>query len=146
MRFPISLTRSMTGYLMRQKLAGRKRFPMVLMLEPLHACNLKCAGCGRIREYTDTMKQQLSVEDCLAAVDECGAPIVSVCGGEPLIHPQIDELVERLVEQKKHVYLCTNGTLLTKKIELFRPSSRIFINVHLDGMEATHDAITCSSG
>lgn len=146
MRFPISLTRSMTGYLMRQKLAGRKRFPMVLMLEPLHACNLKCAGCGRIREYTSTMKQRLSVDDCLAAVDECGAPIVSVCGGEPLIYPEIDELVDRLVERKKHVYLCTNGTLLAKKVELFRPSSRIFINVHLDGMEATHDAITCRPG
>ncbi len=146
MRFPLSLTRSMTAYLMRQKLAGRKRFPMVLMLEPLHACNLKCVGCGRIREYTETMRQHLSVEQCLAAVEECAAPIVSVCGGEPLIHPEIDELVEQLVERKKHVYLCTNGTLLAKKIELLRPSSRIFINVHLDGMEATHDAITCRKG
>ncbi len=146
MRFPISLTRSMTGYLMRQKLAGRKRFPMVLMLEPLHACNLKCVGCGRIREYTETMKQHLSVDQCLAAVDECAAPIVSVCGGEPLIHPEIGEMVERIIDRKKHVYLCTNGTLLARKIELLRPSSRIFINVHLDGMEASHDAITCRSG
>ncbi|MHB8897474.1 MAG: adenosyl-hopene transferase HpnH [Thermoguttaceae bacterium] len=146
MRFPLSLTRSMTAYLMRQKLAGRKRFPMVLMLEPLHECNLKCTGCGRIREYADTAHERLSVEECLAAADECGAPIISVCGGEPLIHPEIDELVERLVERKKHVYLCTNGTLLAKKIELFRPSSRIFINVHLDGMEATHDAITGRKG
>ena len=116
MRFPLSLTRSMTAYLLRKKLAGEKIFPLVLMLEPLHACNLSCAGCGRIREYADTMHRRLSVEQCLAAVAECGAPIVSVCGGEPLIYPEIEVLVESLVRQRKHVYLCTNGLLLEKKL------------------------------
>ena len=139
MRFPFSLTRSMTSYLLRKRLAGEKRFPLVLMLEPLHACNLSCTGCGRIREYADTIRSRLSIEQCLTAVEECGAPIVSVCGGEPLIYPEIEVLVESLILQRKHVYLCTNGTLLAKKINGLRPSSRLLINVHLDGMEATHD-------
>ena len=116
------------------------------MLEPLHACNLSCTGCGRIREYADTMHRRLSVEQCLAAVAECGAPIVSVCGGEPLIYPEIEALVESLVRQRKHVYLCTNGVLLEKKLRGFRPSSRLFINVHLDGMEATHDRLVEREG
>ena len=146
MRFPFSLTRSMTSYLLRKKLAGEKKFPLVLMLEPLHACNLSCAGCGRIREYADTMHRRLSIEQCLAAADECGAPIVSVCGGEPLIYPEIEVLVESLILQRKHVYLCTNGTLLAKKIRGFRPSSRLLVNVHLDGMEATHDRMVERAG
>lgn len=129
----------MTSYLLRKKLAGEKKFPLVLMLEPLHACNLSCAGCGRIREYADTMSRRLSVDQCFAAVEECGTPIVSVCGGEPLIYPEIEVLIESLVQRKKHVYLCTNGTLLEKKISGFRPSTRLFINVHIDGMEAAHD-------
>jgi hopanoid biosynthesis associated radical SAM protein HpnH len=146
MRFPLSLTRTMTAYLLRKKLAGEKMFPLVLMLEPLHACNLSCSGCGRIREYADTMQRRLSVEECLHAAEECGAPIVSVCGGEPLIYPDIEALVECLIEKKKHVYLCTNGVLLDKKIRGFRPSSRLFINVHLDGMEATHDCMVNRQG
>lgn len=129
----------MTSYLLRKKLAGEKRFPLVLMLEPLHACNLCCAGCGRIREYADTMHQRLSIAQCLDAVTECGAPIVSLCGGEPLIYPEIDALMETLIARRKHVYLCTNGVLLEKKLPGFRPSRRLFINVHLDGMETTHD-------
>lgn len=141
MRFPLSLTRSMTAYLLRKKLSGEKRFPLVLMLEPLHACNLSCKGCGRIREYADTMHRRLSIEQCLAAVAQCGAPIVSVCGGEPLIYPEIEVLVESLVMRRKHVYLCTNGVLLAKKLRGLRPSSRLLINVHVDGMEATHDAM-----
>ncbi len=136
----------MTGYLVRNRLAGRKRFPLVLMLEPLHACNLKCAGCGRIREYADTLHQSLSLDECLAAADECGAPVVSVCGGEPLVYREIEALVERLVARRKHVYLCTNGLLLEKKLSGFRPSSRLFFNVHLDGMEAGHDAMAGRSG
>jgi hopanoid biosynthesis associated radical SAM protein HpnH len=146
MRFPFSLTRSMTSYLLRKKLAGEKKFPLVLMLEPLHACNLSCAGCGRIREYADTMHRRLSIEQCLAAADECGAPIVSVCGGEPMIYPDIEVLIETLIEEKKHVYLCTNGTLLEKKIQNFRPSSRLLINVHLDGMETSHDRMVERQG
>ena len=96
MRFPFSLTRSMTAYL-SAKMAGQRKFPLVLMLEPLHACNLSCAGCGRIREYAETVHSRLSIEHCLAAAAECGAPVVSVCGGEPLIYPEIGELVESLV-------------------------------------------------
>lgn len=139
MRFPLSLTRSMTGYLLRRKLAGAKRFPLVLMLEPLHGCNLSCAGCGRIREYADTIRSRLSVDCCLKAMDECGAPIVSICGGEPLIYPQIEELAARILARRKHVYLCTNGLLLEKKLHGLPRSDRLLINVHLDGMEATHD-------
>ena len=139
MRFPLSLTRSMLAYLIRRRLAGQKRVPLVLMLEPVHACNLACAGCGRIREYADTGASRLSPTECLAAVDECGAPVVSVCGGEPLIYPGIEDLLARIIARRKHVYLCTNGTLLEKKLPGFAPSSRLCINVHLDGMEATHD-------
>lgn len=139
MRFPLSLTRSMTGYMLKKRLAGERRYPLVLMLEPLHACNLTCTGCGRIREYAGTIKNTLSVEECLASVDECGAPIVSVCGGEPLIYRGIEELVERIVAGRRHVYLCTNGAMLEKKLAGFRATSRLFINVHLDGMEASHD-------
>jgi hopanoid biosynthesis associated radical SAM protein HpnH len=146
MRFPLSLTRSMTAYLLRKKLAGETMFPLVLMLEPLHACNLSCAGCGRIREYADTVHRRLSIEQCLTAVAECGAPIVSVCGGEPLIYPEIEVLVDSLVSRRKHVYLCTNGVLLADKIHAFRPSSRLFVNVHLDGMEATHDRMVDRRG
>ncbi len=146
MRFPLSLTRSMTAYLLRQRLAGRKKSPLVLMLEPLHACNLKCTGCGRIREYADTAGGTMSIEECLAAVDECRAPVVSVCGGEPLIYPGIEELVERIIGRRKHVYLCTNGLLLEKKLAGFRPTSRLLVNVHLDGTESTHDRIVQRDG
>lgn len=139
MRFPLSLTRSMTGYMLKKRLAGERRYPLVLMLEPLHACNLTCTGCGRIREYVSTIKNTLSVEECLASVEECGAPIVSVCGGEPLIYRGIEELVERIIAGRRHVYLCTNGVMLEKKLAGFRATSRLFINVHLDGMEASHD-------
>jgi hopanoid biosynthesis associated radical SAM protein HpnH len=146
MRFPFSLTRSMTSYLLRKKLTGEKIFPLVLMLEPLHACNLRCSGCGRIREYSETVNQRLSVSACLEAVRECGAPIVSICGGEPLIYPEIGELVEKLLKRKKHIYLCTNGLMLEKKLPDLPRDSRLFINVHLDGMEATHDRIVERSG
>ncbi len=140
MRFPLSLTRSMTSYLVKKRLSRQTRFPLVLMLEPLHACNLTCTGCGRIREYASTIKDTLSVQECLDSIDECGAPVVSICGGEPLIYRGIEELVAKTVEREKHVYLCTNGTTLEQKVAGFTPSSRLFINVHLDGMEATHDA------
>ena len=139
MRFPLSLTRTMTSYLLRKKLAGEKKFPLVLMLEPLHACNLKCIGCGRIREYAETVGQSLSIDECLASVDECGAPVVSVCGGEPMLYRGVETLVAEIVRRGKHVYLCTNGVLLGQKLPGFRPTSRLFINGHLDGMEATHD-------
>ncbi|HXG09244.1 MAG TPA: adenosyl-hopene transferase HpnH [Gemmataceae bacterium] len=139
MRFPLSLTSSMVGYIARKKLAGEKRFPLVLMLEPLHACNLTCTGCGRIREYAQTIKEKLTVAECLAAVDECGAPIVSICGGEPLIYPDIGPLVRGILKRRKHIYLCTNGMFIKKRLHEFRPTSRFFFNVHLDGLEETHD-------
>jgi len=127
------------GYVAKKKLARTKRFPMVLMLEPLHACNLTCTGCGRIREYESTIKQKLSIDECLAAVDECGAPVVSICGGEPMIYPGIAELTAKILERKKVVYLCTNGMFIRKKIKEFRPSNKFFFNVHLDGMRKNHD-------
>ncbi len=139
MRFPLSLTMSMAGYMVKQKLTGPKRFPLVLMLEPLHACNLTCTGCGRIREYEETIKQKLSVEECLASVDEAGTPIVSICGGEPMIYPEIGRLVREIIKRRKHIYLCTNGMFIEKKLHEFRPTSRFFFNVHLDGLEETHD-------
>jgi hopanoid biosynthesis associated radical SAM protein HpnH len=141
MRFPLSLTRSLTGYILRKKLAGVQKFPLVLMLEPLHACNLSCVGCGRIREYADTINSnpKLSIDQCLDAIAECGAPVVSICGGEPLIYPGIEELVGKVLAGRKHIYLCTNGLLLESKLHGFPPSQRLLLNVHLDGMESTHD-------
>jgi hopanoid biosynthesis associated radical SAM protein HpnH len=139
MRFPLSLTTSMAGYMVKKRVTGAKRFPLVLMLEPLHACNLTCTGCGRIREYESTIKQKLTVAECLAAVDECGAPIVSICGGEPMIYPEIGRLVQGILNRRKNIYLCTNGMFIKKKLHEFRPTSRFFFNVHLDGMEQTHD-------
>lgn len=139
MRFPLSLTTSMVGYMARKTIAREKRFPLVLMLEPLHACNLTCTGCGRIREYSATIKDKLTVAECLQAVDEAGAPIVSICGGEPMIYPQIGDLVRGILSRRKHIYLCTNGMFIKKRLHEFRPTSRFFFNVHLDGLEETHD-------
>jgi hopanoid biosynthesis associated radical SAM protein HpnH len=139
MRFPLTLTTSMVGYLAGKKIARTPRFPLVLMLEPLHACNLTCTGCGRIREYSESIKEKLSVAECLAAVDEAGAPIVSICGGEPMIYPDIGGLVRGILKRRKHIYLCTNGMFIKKRLHEFRPTSRFFFNVHLDGLEETHD-------
>jgi hopanoid biosynthesis associated radical SAM protein HpnH len=116
-----------------------KRFPLVLMLEPLHACNLTCTGCGRIREYEDSITQRLTLEQCLRAADECGAPIVSIAGGEPLLYPEIAALVDGLLARNRHIYLCTNGLLLRKRLHEFRPDPRLFFNIHLDGLEEFHD-------
>jgi hopanoid biosynthesis associated radical SAM protein HpnH len=139
MRFPLTLTTSMVGYIAKKKLTGVRRFPLVLMLEPLHACNLTCTGCGRIREYSSTIKEKLTVAECLGAVDECGAPIVSICGGEPMIYPEIGKLVRAILRRRKHIYLCTNGMFIKKRLHEFKPTSRFFFNVHLDGLEETHD-------
>ncbi len=139
MRFPLSLATNMAGYMVRQKLSGVRRFPLVLMLEPLHACNLTCTGCGRIREYAQTIKEKLTVQECLDSVDECGAPIVSICGGEPMIYPEIGELVRAILRRRKNIYLCTNGMFIRRKLHEFRPTSRFFFNVHIDGLEETHD-------
>jgi len=139
MRFPMQLNVSLTKYIMKMKIEGKKRFPLVLMIEPLHLCNLACMGCGRIREYKDTLQDMLSVEQCLAAVDECGAPIVSICGGEPLIYPQIGELVEKILEKGKHIYLCTNSLRLSESLAKFKPSPYLNINPSIDGLEKTQE-------
>lgn len=146
MRFPYSLAFSLARYLIANRRAARDRFPLVLMLEPLHGCNLCCAGCGRVREYADTRGQILSVQQCLTAVDDCGAPVVSICGGEPLIYPHLDELLGALLRRGKHIYLCTNGLLLQQWVNRLPRDRRLMINVHLDGMERTHDAIVQRQG
>ena len=146
MRFPLVVNTSLSWYLMKRALKGDKYFPMVMMLEPLHACNLTCTGCGRIREYKDTINQYVSVEDCLKAVDTSGTPIVSICGGEPLIYPHIAELVDELLKRKKIVYVATNAMFLEKKLKEFKPSSRFFFAVHLDGLEETHDMLVERKG
>ena len=117
----------------------KKRFPMVLMLEPLHACNLTCTGCGRIREYESTITERVPLEECFAAVEECGAPMVSICGGEPMMYPQIGQLVAGILDRDRFIYLCTNGMFIRKRLHEFKPDKRFFFNVHLDGMEKTHD-------
>ena len=117
----------------------RKRFPLVLMLEPLHACNLTCTGCGRIREYESTITERMPLEVCLAAIDECGAPVVSICGGEPLMYKPIGGLVAGALRRKRHIYLCTNGMFLPARLHEFRPDRRFFFNIHLDGLRETHD-------
>lgn len=126
-------------YLVTQRLLGRKKFPLVLMLEPLFRCNLACSGCGKIQHTPEILKQNLSPEECFAAIAECGAPVVSIPGGEPLLHPQIDEIVRGLVARKKFVYLCTNGLLLEKSLHKFQPSPYLTFSVHLDGLKAQHD-------
>jgi hopanoid biosynthesis associated radical SAM protein HpnH len=129
----------MTGYIANKRIRRSEKFPLVMMLEPLHACNLTCTGCGRIREYVDTIREKLSVEQCLQALDECGAPVVSICGGEPFIYPDLGRLVNEILLRKKHIYLCTNGMFIRKRLHEFKPTSRLFFNVHLDGLEKTHD-------
>jgi hopanoid biosynthesis associated radical SAM protein HpnH len=176
MRFPLSMTAGMAGYIFKNKMRPKpewqktaapvldasnpfrilparlaeggsrephpminKRFPIVLMLEPLHACNLTCTGCGRIREYESTITERIPLEECLAAVDECGAPMVSICGGEPMMYPQIGELVSGILARNKNIYLCTNGMFIVRRLGEFTPDKRFFFNVHLDGLEKTHD-------
>jgi len=146
MGVPVSQMWSVASYVIRQKLRGRKRYPLVLMLEPLFRCNLACAGCGKIQYPSQILKQNLSVAECLNAVDECGAPIVSIPGGEPLLHPEIDQIVEGIVARKKYVYLCTNALLLEKHLHRFSPSKFLSFSVHLDGPREEHDAAVCRDG
>ncbi len=130
---------SVGTYIISQRLKGRQRFPLVLMLEPLFRCNLACSGCGKIQHPTDVLARNLTPEECFKAVEECGAPVVSIPGGEPLLHPQIDEIVKGLVERKKFVYLCTNAILLEKSLHKFEPSPYFCFSVHLDGLREHHD-------
>ncbi len=187
MRFPLALTLKITRHIVKHKLRRTPKFAMVLQLEPLHTCNLTCTGCGRIREYSTSLKDMMSLEDCLGSAQECEAPMVSICGGEPLIYPKIEELVDGLLKQKRIVYICTNGmfmrkkmreylaatysadreTLLTELLEaklvtdkeaatirqgktdrrpVIRPSRWMYWNVHIDGLEYTHDLIVEREG
>src|SRR5499427_1912331 len=134
------------AYIFKQKLMGRKRYPLVLMLEPLFRCNLACVGCGKIDYPDPILNQRLSVQECLDAVDECGAPMVAIPGGEPLIHREIGEIVKGIVARKKFVSLCTNALLLEKKLHLFEPSPYLFFSVHLDGIKEHHDKSVCLEG
>jgi hopanoid biosynthesis associated radical SAM protein HpnH len=145
---PIPFYREMRigAYILKQKLLGRKRYPLVLMLEPLFRCNLACTGCGKI-DYPDAiLNRRLTVAECLEAADECGAPMVAIPGGEPLIHKDIGEIVKGLVARKKFVSLCTNALLLEKKLHLFEPSPYLFFSVHLDGIKKHHDKSVCMDG
>jgi hopanoid biosynthesis associated radical SAM protein HpnH len=126
-------------YIIEQRMKGREKFPLVLMLEPLFRCNLACPGCGKIQHPTEVLKQHLTPEQCFAAVEECGAPVVSIPGGEPLLHPQIDQIVAGLVQRRKYIYLCTNGLLLEKSLPKFQPSPYLSFSVHLDGLREHHD-------
>jgi hopanoid biosynthesis associated radical SAM protein HpnH len=146
MGVPISQMWTVASYVLRQKLAGRRRYPLVLMLEPLFRCNLACAGCGKIQYPAHILKKNLSPEDCFRAVEECGAPMVSIPGGEPLMHPQIAEIVEGLVARKKYIYLCTNALLLKEKLHLFKPSQYLSFSVHMDGQREHHDLSVCREG
>lgn len=127
------------AYIVRQRLRGREKFPLVLQLEPLYQCNLACAGCGKIQHPQHILERRLSVQQCIDAVEECGAPIVSIAGGEPLIHREIDQVVAALIERKRYIYLCTNAILMGKKLDQFRPSSYFSWSVHIDGLRERHD-------
>lgn len=187
MRFPLALTAKIASHIIRHKLLRKPKFALVLQLEPLHTCNLTCTGCGRIREYSTSLKDVMSLEECLSSARECGAPMVSICGGEPLIYPKIEELVKGLLEQKRIVYICTNGLLMRRKLRdyltriyqlstepllsqlvqeqlittaeadqirkggpkerpVISPSKWLYWNVHVDGLEYTHDLIVEREG
>ncbi len=126
-------------YLVTQRMKGRKKFPLVLMLEPLFRCNLACSGCGKIQHPKEILRQNLTPEQCFKAVEECGVPVVSIPGGEPLLHPQIDEIVAGLVERRKFVYLCSNAILLEQSLHKFKPSPYLTLSIHLDGLKEQHD-------
>jgi len=146
MVLPFFQERRIGAYLLKQKLMGRKRYPLVLMLEPLFRCNLSCAGCGKIDYPDPILNRRLSVQECLDAAEECGAPMVAIPGGEPLIHREIGEIVKGLIAQKRFVSLCTNALLLEKKLHLFEPSPYLFFSVHLDGLKEHHDKSVCQDG
>jgi len=139
MAIPLKQAVAVGRYIMKQKVLGRQRYPLVTMLEPLFRCNLECIGCGKIQYPEEILKKTLTPEQCFAAVTECGAPVVTVAGGEPLIHPRIAEIVGGLIARKKFVYLCTNALLLRRKLDLFSPSDYLTLSIHLDGVAKHHD-------
>jgi hopanoid biosynthesis associated radical SAM protein HpnH len=139
MPVPVRQTARVGSYLIRQRLARREKFPLVVELEPLFACNLACAGCGKIQHPEHVLRRRMPVEQAIAAIEECGAPMVSIAGGEPLIHPEIDVIVSELIARKKFVYLCTNAILMERKLDKFRPSPYFAWAVHIDGLRERHD-------
>lgn len=146
MGIPLRQQIAVGSYLIKQKLKGVKKYPLVLMLEPLFRCNLACGGCGKIAHSEEILDQRLSFDECMQAVDECGAPMVSIPGGEPLLHKEMPEIVEGIVARKKYVYLCTNAMLLKKRIGDYQPSPYLTFSVHLDGLKERHDASVCQEG
>lgn len=146
MSIPVSQAITVVRYILEQKRRGNRYFPLVLMLEPLFRCNLTCAGCGKINYPEEILQKRLTPEQCFKAVDECGAPIVSIPGGEPLLHEEIDRIVNGLIAWKKYVYLCTNGQILRQKLSLFKPSKYLTFSVHLDGLAEEHDSIVGRKG
>ena len=146
MGIPLIQKIKVAKYILEQKIKGNKKYPLVLMLEPLFRCNLECAGCGKIDYPDEILNKRLSVKECLDAVDECGAPIVSIPGGEPLVHKEIGEIVNGIINKGKFVYLCTNAILLEKKLDLFKPSKYLTFSIHLDGLKKEHDHSVCREG
>jgi hopanoid biosynthesis associated radical SAM protein HpnH len=146
MAVPVSQAWTVATYVLKQKLMGRKKYPLVLMLEPLFRCNLACAGCGKIQYPAHILKAELTPEECFKAVEECGTPMVAIPGGEPLLHPQMPEIVAGLVARKKYVYMCTNALLLKEKLHLFKPSKYLSFSVHVDGQREHHDFSVCREG
>lgn len=134
------------AYVMKKKLTGQRRYPLVLMLEPLFRCNLACVGCGKIQYPAEILKRNMSPEDCFRAADECGAPIVTIAGGEPLLHPQMDEIVRGMIDRKKFVYLCSNAILVEKHLDRYQPSPYLTFSIHLDGMRDRHDHLVDREG
>jgi len=146
MSVPLNQALRVGAYVVKQHLLGRKRYPLVLMLEPLFRCNLACAGCGKIDYPAEILNQRLSVAECMEAIDECGAPVVVIAGGEPLLHREIEQIVQGAIARKKFVIVCTNALLLEKKLHLFQPSKWFSWSVHLDGSRAEHDLSVCQDG
>ena len=146
MSVPVSQMWAVASYVLAQRLRGRERYPLVLMLEPLFRCNLACAGCGKIQYPGQILKKHMGVDQALRAVEECGTPIVSIPGGEPLMHPEIHALTAELVKRKKYVYLCTNAILLKEKLDSFTPSKFLTFSIHMDGLREEHDEAVCKDG
>jgi hopanoid biosynthesis associated radical SAM protein HpnH len=146
MSVPVRQSVRMATYLATQKLRRREKFALLVELEPLFQCNLECAGCGKIQQPEYVLRRRMPVEQAIAAIEECGAPMVSIAGGEPLIHPEIDEIVRRLVARRKFVYLCTNAILMERKLDLFTPSPYFAWAIHIDGLRERHDESVCREG
>jgi hopanoid biosynthesis associated radical SAM protein HpnH len=146
MGIPLRQKLTVGWHVLRHRLRGVEKFPVVLELEPLYQCNLACAGCGKIQHPDDVLARRLSVGQCVAAVEECGAPVVSIAGGEPLVHREIHDIAAALVGRRKFVYLCTNALLMRRKLHLFEPSPYFTWMVHVDGLRARHDEVVCREG